>query len=184
MYGKDVFQSRNKILDKGEKIMSIKARTSLRRALTFFFGCTLLLGSFAGVQAQDIFRATPIPAPPFICSEDTLSSRYATRASGWAPANPFDPMSPLVPFANVTLMTFDGEGGLVNAATNSANGTILRGTNPGTYTLNEDCRGTVTISTPIGPLTFDLVVANRGTEFFMISTVNRSIITVDGKRVQ
>ncbi len=142
---------------------------------------TMVSAIAAAAQAAD--APTKSPAPPFICSNATLNGRFATRGSGFAPANPMDPASPLVPFANVSLMTFDGEGGLTNAAVNSGNGTIVPVNNTGTYELNADCTGTMTIAAPVGVLTFYLVVADRGTEFFMISTV-RSVVTVEGSRVQ
>src|SRR5687768_16345030 len=92
---------------------------------------TLAAGSAA--TAQDGGTPTKSPAPPFVCSNETLDGRFATRGGGVAPANPMDPASPLVPFSNVSLMTFDGEGGLTNAAVNSNNGSIISGSNPGTY---------------------------------------------------
>ena len=152
--------------------------------------CLVLGGLLFGLSslgniafAQGAGGPTQTPAGPFVCTTSTLKGRFATRASGWAPANPMDPSSPLVPFANVSLITFDGQGGLTNAAVNSNNGIIVPGSNPGTYALNEDCTGTMSIAAPVGTLTFYVVVGQRGTEFFTISTVNRSVVTVDGKRV-
>lgn len=162
--------------------MSRITRQIVSRTIVALSFVTLITGSLVTTFAQGIPK-TPTPAPPFICSEGTLSGGFATRAQGWAPANPADPMSPLVPFANVSLMTFDGEGGLTNAAVNSINGTIIPGANPGAYTLNADCTGTLSIGAGPGLLTFYLVVANRGTEFYTIST-NRSVVTVEGNRVQ
>ena len=135
------------------------------------------------IVAQSGEAPTKSAAPPFVCSDQTLTGRFATRASGYAPANPMDPASPLVPFANVSLMTFDGQGGLTNEAVNSNNGTIIPGSNPGSYELEPNCTGTLVISGPFGPLSFYLVVGDRGRELFMISTV-RSVVTVEGVRVQ
>jgi hypothetical protein len=154
----------------------------MRSAIGGYF---ILLGCLIQItpaQRSEVSRFPP--APPFACSDATLNGRFATRGSGFAPANPMDPTSPLVPFANISLMTFDGEGGLVNVATNSNNGTIVPGISEGTYSLGEDCRGTMIIATLVGVLTFDVVVGSRGTEFYTISTVNRSVVTVEGKRVQ
>lgn len=148
----------------------------------FFTGLILLIAGISAT-AQIADGPTKTPAPPFTCNNATLTGGFATRGSGFAPANPMDPTSPLVPFANVSLMTFDGQGGLTNAAVNSGNGTIVPVNNAGTYELNADCTGTMTIAAPVGVLTFYLVVADRGREFFMISTV-RSVVTVEGSRVQ
>ncbi len=164
--------------------MTLLKRTVQLRNL-FTVATLALLSAASGViaHAQFVEGPTKSPAPPFVCTNETPNGRFATRGSGFAPANPMDPASPLVPFANVSLMTFDGEGGLTNAAVNSGNGTIVPVNNTGTYALNADCTGTMTIAAPVGVLTFYIVVADRGREFFMISTV-RSVVTVEGSRVQ
>ncbi len=119
----------------------------------------------------------------FRCSNATLEGRYATRGDGFVPGGP--PPAPLVPFATVSLMTLDGSGNLTNAVTTSANGVISSGINSGTYIVNRDCTGKMTIMIPAPPfqLSFDLVVADRGKEFYTIATTP-SVVTVAGKRVQ
>ncbi len=119
----------------------------------------------------------------FNCSNATLTSGYATRGDGFVPSGP--PPAPLVPFATVSLMTFDGRGSLSNNVTTSNNGVISSSINPGTYTVNEDCTGRMTIMIPAPPfqLTFNFVIADRGEEFYAIATTP-SIVTVGGKRVQ
>jgi hypothetical protein len=149
---------------------------------SIFAGLVLLLASAA--FGQTIEGPTKTPAPPFVCTNESLAGKFATRGSGFAPANPMDPTSPLAPFANVSQMTFDGEGGLTNAAVNSGNGNIVPVNNIGTYELHADCTGSMTISAPVGVLTFYLVVSDRGKGFYMISTVPRSVVTVEGKRLQ
>jgi hypothetical protein len=82
-------------------------------------------------------------------------------------------------------MTLDGFGNLTNASTASNNGVIESGIRTGTYTVNRDCTGKMTIVIPAPPfhLNFDLVVADRGEEFFLIGTTP-SVVTVAGKRVE
>ena len=147
------------------------------------YSCFAIVIAGITIAAQSSDGPTKTPAPPFTCNNGTLNGGFATRGSGFAPANPMDPASPLVPFANVSLMTFDGDGGLTNAAVNSGNGTVVPVNNTGTYALNADCTGTMTIAAPVGVLTFYIVVADRGRDFFMISTA-RSVVTVEGSRVQ
>lgn len=156
------------------------------RPINFYTAAMLAIftaTSFVAAHAQIMEGPTKTPAPPFVCSNETLNGRFATRGSGFAPANPMDPTSPLVPFANVSLMTFGGDGTLTNSATNSLNGIIIPGTAVGTYELNPDCSGTLALGALPGVLTFNIVVAERGTAFYMISTT-RSVVTVEGKRVQ
>lgn len=85
------------------------------------------------------------------------------------------------------MMTLDGAGNLTNKVTRSNNGQISRGIDSGTYTINADCTGTITISTPNPPfqLTFDLVVAQKhGEEFYFIATTSGGAVTTRAKRIQ
>jgi hypothetical protein len=82
-------------------------------------------------------------------------------------------------------MTLDGSGDLTNAVTVSTNGKIESEIAHGTYTVSENCTGTMTImiSEPPFQLNFDLVVADRGKEFYTIATTP-SVVTVAAKRVE
>jgi hypothetical protein len=104
------------------------------------------------------------------CSDHTLRGRYAVRGEGWVPNGP--PGSPMVPFADVSLMTLDGDGNLTNDITVSRNGQISQNIDTGTYSVGNNCKGTMTINiaTPPFQLTFDLVVADGGKEFIFIAT--------------
>ena len=119
----------------------------------------------------------------FRCSNATLAGRYATRGDGFIPGGP--PPTPFVPFATVSMMTFDGYGHLSNDVTTSTNGAINSSVNPGTYTVDADCTGSVTITIPTPPfqLTFNLVIADSGEEFNLIATTP-SVVTVGGKRLK
>ena len=117
------------------------------------------------------------------CSNSTLKGGYATRGDGFVPAGP--PPAPLVPFAAVSLMTLDGSGNLATAGTISINGVVSSNVNSGTYSVNEDCTGKMTILLQVAPfqLNFDLVVADKGREFYLIATTP-SVVTVAGKQLQ
>ena len=119
----------------------------------------------------------------FRCGDRTLSGKYALRGDGFVPGGP--PPAPMVPFAVVSLMTLDGSGGLSNDVTVSRNGVITRNVDPGTYNINEDCTGTMTINIPEPPfqLNFDIVVADGGKEFELIATTP-SVVTIGAKRLR
>jgi uncharacterized protein YdeI (BOF family) len=95
----------------------------------------------------------------------------------------------MVPFATVTLMSLDGAGNLSNKATVSLNGQIQQNIDSGTYNVNADCTGTMTITIPNPPfqLHFNLVVADlqgvQGKEFYFIGT-DPSVLTHTAKRIQ
>jgi len=65
------------------------------------------------------------------------------------------------------IFTLDGSGELTNDVTVSRNGVIFRNLDPGTYNIDEDCTGdmTINIAEPPFQLTFDLVIADKGNEF-------------------
>jgi hypothetical protein len=120
------------------------------------------------------------------CGIETLMGNYAVIGDGFAAPPPSTPL----PFATLSLMTFDGSGNLTNKVTRSNNGNISRGVDSGTYTVNADCTGTMTITTPNPPfqLTFDLVIADmqwrQGKEFYFIATTPGGAITASAKRIQ
>jgi hypothetical protein len=182
--------------------MKKNATINLKRAIIITVGGLMLIGLLAagifttGNQinfirpAQAQAENDPIILPPqrnFICSNATLKGRYATIGDGFAAPPP----NPLLPFATVTLMTMDGVGNLTNKVTRSNNGNISRGIDSGTYNVNSDCTGTITIITPNPPfqLTFDLVIADlqgaaQGKEFYFIATTPGGAVTSTAKRMQ
>ena len=90
----------------------------------------------------------------------------------------------MIPFATVSLMTLDGSGALSNDVTVSRNGVIFRNIDPGTYHIDEDCTGSMTINIVQPPfqLNFDLVIADKGNEFYAIATTP-SVVTFGAQRV-
>jgi hypothetical protein len=146
------------------------------------------IGNRAGLtrtaQAQDEKQSgANKSAKHFKCSNAMIAGRFATRGDGFVPSGP--PPAPMVPFAEVGLMTLDDGGTLTHDVTVSNNGLILRDVDHGTYTVNKDCKGTMTINIPVPPfqLNFDLVVADGGEEFYIIGTTP-SVVTVGAKRLE
>lgn len=126
---------------------------------------------------------------PFVCTNASLYGQYAVIGHGTAPAGP--PPTPAGPFATVSLMTIDGLGALTNKVTRSIAGNISRGTDTGSYTINSDCTGTMTLVTPTAPfpLTFDVVISDiRGIEwadeFYFIATSPGGTIAASAKRLR
>lgn len=145
--------------------------------LSLLFLGSFTTGNLAGftgtVRAQE--------AIGFKCSEATLTGRYSFSGHGFA----FSPSTnSYAPFAVAGLMTFDGAGGLTDKATANNNGTVISEINPGTYTLNEDCTGTLTVMIPFPPyqLTHNLFIVDKGNEFYLVTT-SRTVVTLAGKRL-
>lgn len=162
---------------------SINKRMALGTVCGVVLASFLILG-FSGHQAELTRAARAEEREKGLrCSDHTLAGRYATRGDGFVPSGPAP--APMVPFAEVGLMTLDGSGNLTHDVTTSNNGLILRDIDHGSYSVNEDCKGTMTINIPVPPfqLNFDLVVAQRGKEFELIATTP-SVVTNVGKRLE
>lgn len=84
------------------------------------------------------------------------------------------------PFAEVGIQTFDASSGTTSAtATLSSNGNIVAVTVTGTYTVNPDCTGTVTLLiSPFGATVHaNLVIDKNGNAFQAIETEPGLIVT-------
>jgi len=89
------------------------------------------------------------------------------------------------PFAEVGTQTFDGQGHTTATATASQNGNILQFTITGTYTVNPDCTGTLTLQVaPIGiTVPVFIVIDSTGNEFQAIETSPGVVITRIGHKL-
>lgn len=103
------------------------------------------------------------------CSVATLDGSFGFTSTGNLLALP----APLAgPFGEVGRQTFDGVGNTDGTATLSANGNINRVTVQGTYVVNPDCTGTMTVLiSPLGATAhLDFVIDDNGAEIRAIAT--------------
>jgi hypothetical protein len=114
------------------------------------------------------------------CSNATLQGGFGYTSTGTLLASIPGLPPPLAgPFAEVGRQTFDGKGNTDATATLSANGNIQRVTIAGTYTVNPDCTGTMTLNvSPLGLIShLDFVIDDDGAEL-------RAIVTDSGGFVE
>jgi hypothetical protein len=97
------------------------------------------------------------------CTVRTLRGPYIFSATGFNIVGGVQQ-----PKAIVEVIAFHGDGTLdVSAATVSLNGVIIRSLpSSGTYTVEDDCTGTVTLNGP----TFDIFLSKHGNDISMIQT--------------
>jgi len=137
-------------------------------ATVLFFTFTLLANT-PNAQAQ--------PS----CTNDTLSGSFGYTNTGRILAGP-----DAGPFGGVGRQTFDGKGNTAATASVSVNGNIFHVTIKGTYVVNSDCTGSMSLTVSAGPETFtnhvDLVIVNGGTEFRAINTDPGIVITTVGTK--
>jgi len=91
------------------------------------------------------------------------------------------------PVAGVGAATLDRSGNVVGSQTVSFNGIIANETLTGTYTVNSDCTGslTVVVSSPIAPRTshLNLMFVSDSKAVRMIFTDDGTILTLDGNKL-
>ena len=113
----------------------------------------LLLGAAGTLQAQP-------------CNNHTLNDDYGFIITGTRPSAP-GPLAPSEQVVGVALTHFDGEGNLtqIDNVHGSVSGTTTDRPGTGTYTINADCSGTMTIQNTGAPtLQLRIVVVNHGAE--------------------
>ena len=141
-------------------------KTKLVKSITScsLFACALVsLVVATAMGTPDVAWADSRPAAS--CGLHTLRGSYVFDAHGWNIVG-----GVAQPKAIVEGIDFNGDGTLVSPfATVSINGTIIRSSNsPGTYTVNEDCTGTLTFT---GGPSFDIFVQHGdGKQLWMIQT--------------
>jgi hypothetical protein len=102
-----------------------------------------------------------------VCTNATLQGTYGFTITGTRPSAP-TPGAPAEMIVGVAVTTFDGDGNFTQ--TDNIHGSITglaapnrKGT--GTYTMNQDCTGTMILNNPGSPtLTLSIVVVDDGNE--------------------
>ena len=104
------------------------------------------------------------------CSNATLQGSFGYTSTGTLLPS-FVPPPYAGPFAEVGRQTFDGKGKTDATGTLSANGNIFsKVTFEGTYAVNPDCTGTMTLSSSLGVSYADFVIDDDGAELRLIFT--------------
>jgi len=111
------------------------------------------------------------------CSVSALKGTYSVLAQGTVVAQLPNFPAPPFPFAEVAIDYLDGTGTISGKFTANVGGVVVPGTVAGTYTVNSDCTGTVTMQTNSGiPVNESFVVlGNRSlrlvdTDFYIVAT--------------
>jgi hypothetical protein len=136
-------------------------RTLAPAALVIVFATVFVLGILPKAQADEHRE----------CSDASLQGSFGFTSSGTLNALP--PPS-AGPFGEIGRQAFDGQGNTDGTATLSTNGNIHRVTWQGTYTVNPDCTGSMTLFvSPLGvTVPLDFVIDDDGTELRAITTGN------------
>lgn len=121
--------------------------------ISLFIFASLIVGAAPHAQAKQ-------------CSNASLKGAYG-----------FHGFATIVPAgthrAIIGVFTLDGKGSWSTTLTINDNGTIRRTTDTGAYTVNADCTGTLS---PVAGGTIEIVVVDKGKEFYQMRTDPASIV--------
>ena len=121
-------------------------------------------------------------AHPNECSDSTIRGAYAFTIHGQI----FTPNGPIL-IDGVAKTTFDGEGNLTQVDAVAQNGLIGQVWRPGTgsYQVNHDCTGTMTIVNTGQPdLHLAILVSRSGEQIHTVVTDTGVAVTSDAERVR
>lgn len=97
------------------------------------------------------------------CSLSTLKGTYSVQGQGTVVAQLPGFPTPPFPFAEVAVDSFDGAGNISGKATVNIDGAVVTAKVAGTYALDSDCTGTLSLETSLGlPVNEFFVVLRNG----------------------
>ena len=140
----------------------------MKRMILSLLIVTTLAALVVGMLATNT-RLTPLPVVSaaegtLVCSLSTLKGSYSVRGQGTVVAQLPNLPPPPFQFAEVSIANFDGAGNLSGKAFLNLNGIAAQGTFAGTYVVNSDCTGSLTLQDSLGiPVNESFVVlGNKG----------------------
>ena len=141
---------------------------------TYLKRATALLLVMAGLAALSGNKAFKLHANPQACSTAILEGGYGAGTTGLinTSGNPNDiRIRTFAPFAEAAHFLFDGHGNLSGSSTVDFAGFISPVTFTGTYTVNANCTGNLTVDAgSSGIVHRDLVIVDAGKEVEFVST--------------
>jgi hypothetical protein len=119
------------------------------------------------------------------CSNATLKGRYGFVISGTKPSGP--PPAPLENMIGTAVTTFDGHGNLtqIDNIHSSISPLILDRPGTGTYSIRDDCSGTMALNNPGSPtLEARIVVVDKGREVRVVVMAPATVmVTSNGRKL-
>jgi hypothetical protein len=155
-----------------QKRRFVMKRIAIAKTFTVAAVTTLALGIAPTVKAADKG-----------CSNATLAGTFAYTSTGFITA----PAELAGPVAEIGTQTFDGKGATNATATLSQNGNIAPVTITGTYKVNPDCSGKMTLTVTIPgfmpfPLDVSFVIDDGGNGFQGMEVDSGLVVTRIARR--
>jgi len=124
----------------------------------------------------------PLTSHASACSNSTIRGSYAYTIHGQV----FLPNGVTLLINGLARTTFDGEGNITELDAISANGNVAPGwvSNTGTYSVNPDCTGTITVTNGNQPLIHgQMIIAQSGNTIHEMLIDPGFATTADGERI-
>jgi len=128
---------------------------------------------------------TPVARASSGCSRASLKGAYAVSRQGTLVTSVLGLPAP-APWGEVALANFDGAGTLSANVSVNIGGIVIAGGVTGTYTVNADCTGTITVQPTGYPITITqaIVVIGGGTQYIATDTESFAVVQGRGERLQ
>jgi len=101
-----------------------------------------------------------------VCDAAALKGAFGYRLSGFA----YDAQGYMYILGAAGRLVSEGDGNVKGAHTYSFDGTIVKQQYTGTYTVAEDCTGSMTLTAGTSVMHFDFVTVNNGLEVELVQT--------------
>jgi len=133
--------------------------------------------------ALALAASSAVTAQAAVCNDSTIRGSYAYTIHGQV----LIPNGPTLLIDGLARTTFDGQGNVTELDAISANGNMAPGwvLNTGTYSVNPDCTGTITVTNGNQPLIhLQIIVAQSGNTIHEMVTDPGFATTSDGERIK
>jgi hypothetical protein len=148
--------------------------------IAFSFAALFALSVASSLHAQDRNG----------CSNRGVAGKWSYRLAGsiLLDANNSDTYPNDAPIAGVGTITLDRSGNATGGGPYKSGNTLSHVTFSGTYTVNSDCIGSLSLDTVIdgqdlGNIEFDQVFGDNMNEFHWVARSQELVVNVDGKRL-
>jgi hypothetical protein len=149
----------------------MRQESSVKRLV---FGVIAVLITLGSMSVQQAYAQETNESK---CTLATLNGQYVFDATGYNIVN-----GGLVPKTVVEFLTFAGDGSLTSIGTAVVGVIVIpKHSGTGSYTVNDDCTGTLTFND--SKFTFDLYIEPHGRTFHMIQTVAGQMLAGEVRRV-
>jgi hypothetical protein len=142
--------------------------------------CAVLTGSLQAAESD-----YGLHHERYVCTNETLKGDYGFTLTGIRPTGPG---APQVAVVGTALTTFNGDGTLTQFDNINVNSPAvpLQPDRPGTgsYILNPDCSGTMTLTAGGMTLTLSIVVVDHGREVRTAVVTPNVIVTSNGRKIE